>query len=147
MEQKKKLTPHSQKPSTPKVHLDVPTTGDTVKVKNKKILDPSFEFTLERIDGLPFNCMLDIEINLSCAGSFLNHISTLAIKNKVVRPSLDFQIPFGDENFPTTAAVFSFEITVTLIEVSGIGSRDTLSDTIQYTPSLPEKISTKKVSK
>lgn len=158
MERKAKTTKHPEK--KPKHRNPIkkgPILEDPnkkTKVSSVKVVDPSFKFTLERVnDGspAPFNCKVSVTINLSLAFSLLSYTSNVGIGNKVVRNSLNFQIPFGDENFPTTETTFTYTITVTLIDPNTIstplGEPDILTGSVTYTPTLPKKTATKKVSK
>lgn len=158
MERKAKTTKHPEKTTKHKNPIKKdPTLEDPnkkTKVSSVKVIDPSFGFTLERVNEgtpTPFNCKVAVTINLSLAFSLLSYTSNVGIGNKVVRNKLNFQIPFGDENFPTTEATFTYTITVTLIDPNTIstplGEPDILTGSVRYTPQPLEKIATKKVSK
>lgn len=153
MEQKAKTTKHPEKKPKHKnpVKKDpiLEDPNKKTKVSSVKVIDPSFGFTLERVSGAPFNCKVSVIITLALGGSLLSYISNVGIGDKVVRNKLNFQIPFGDENFPTAEATFTYNITVTLIDPNTIGTPlgepDILTGHVTYTPPALKKIATKKV--
>lgn len=155
MEQKAKTKKHpAEKPTQKNPIKKDPILEDPnkkTKVSSVRVIDPSFGFTLARVSGAPFNCKVSVVITLSLEGSLLSYTSNVGIDNKVVRNWLNFQIPFGDENFPTTEATFTYTITVTLIDPNTtstpLGEPDILTGPVTYTPPLPKKIATKKVAK